>query len=177
MISIILFIFYYINLRTAAKYITGSHDYTPPPVTVPIPFSGSVNVYFPSINSIISFILVCHTIFYHNNKLIFINNKIVSFFKRILNLPFIKKLLKIKDKKKSKNSKNDKKGLDYVKDKAKQAKEIAARKARFIGRIIRNLPKILLFIIVILIVFKTLMNKGFRSFISLIDRKVSNAQF
>lgn len=170
LISIILFIFIYINLRTVTKYITGNHDFTPPPVTVPIPFSGSVNVYFPSVNSVISFMIVTHTIIYHNKKLLSINNKLMSFFKQLLNLPFIKKLMNIKN---DKNDKNDKKSKSYL----GSAKKNANRAAMIIKLIMRNLPKIILFVIVILVIFKTLMNKGFRSFISLMDKKVSNAQF
>ena len=164
LISIILFIFIYINLRTVTKYITGDHDFTPPPLTVPIPFSGSVNVYFPSVNSVISFIIVAHTLFYHNKKLLSINNKIMSFFKQLLNLQFIQKLMNIKNDKKSKSYQDS-------------AKKNANRAAMIIKLIMRNLPKIILFVIVILIIFKTLMNKSFRSFVSIIDNKVSNVQF
>lgn len=161
-ITITLFIFIYINLRTATKYITGIHDFAPPPLVVPIPFSGSIPIYLPSLNFVITFVIVAHTIVFHNNKLIFVSNLIGRFFKNLFKQPFIKKLMKFK---------KDKKGMkDKIKGKLMDMSHIVIL-------FIKNLPKIILFVIVILIVLKTLMNKSFRSFIYLFDNKVSNSQF
>lgn len=151
-LSIILYIFVYINLRTATRYITGSYDFSPPPVTIPIPMAGSIPFFFPSLNSIVSFVIVANMLIYNHDSILFVHKHLASFLNNLFNHPTIKHLMNVNE--------NEKVKMFHI-----------------ISLLMKNLPKVILFVIVILIVFKTFMNKGFRSFISLMDHKVSNTQF
>ena len=151
-LSIILYIFVYINLRTATRYITGSYDFSLPPITIPIPMAGSVPFFLPSLNSIVSLVIVANMLLYNHNSILFVHNHLASFFDNLFNHPTIKYLMNV--------DKNEKVKMSHI-----------------VSLLIKNLPKVILFVIVILIIFKTFMNKGFRSFISLMDHKVSNTQF
>lgn len=151
-LSIMLYIFVYINLRTATRYITGSYDFSPPPVTVPIPMAGSIPFFFPSLNSVVSFVIVANMLIYNHDSIYFVHKHLATFFDNLFNQKFIKDLMNVNE--------NEKVKMSHI-----------------VLLLMKNLPKVILLAIVLLIIFKTFMNKGFRSFISLMDHKVSNAQF
>ena len=151
-LSIILYIFVYINLRVATRYISGSYDFSPPPITIPIPMAGSIPFFLPTLNSIVSLIIVGNMLVYNHDSILFVHNHLATLLNDLFNHPIIKHIMNVDE--------NEEVKMSHI-----------------VSLLMKNLPKVILFVIVILIIFKTFMNKGFRSFISLMDHKVSNAQF